>query len=216
MREIEPNYNDWSNQEINKQIDAILECGYEWVEDKKGYGFRHRESKVYLNIPKLNFYSPEQITNTYERVWSKGFNAVKAKGFLSKTLKAFGVLIMTLVIGFIFLSTNQALILNGIILIYVLFNVIQFKKYSKKDRIENYDEDDDFDYSAIVWCKNCVHFKKVKNWENGLSKVESIENVDSVPCEIYEKTKLIWDEHFDKPVSQRYLYPKNCPSFQKR
>lgn len=27
MREIEPNYNDWSNQDINNQIDAILEGG---------------------------------------------------------------------------------------------------------------------------------------------------------------------------------------------
>lgn len=129
MREIEPNYNDWSNQDINNQIDAILEGGQEWVEDNNGCGFKHKEFNIYLNIPNLNFYSPEQIKDTYKRVWSKNFDGVKASGYLSKSI---GLLIHALMLGFIFLSTNKDLILNGIILSYIMCNYIQFRIFSKK------------------------------------------------------------------------------------
>jgi hypothetical protein len=216
MKEIEPNYKEWSIEEINNQIDAILDCGYEWVSNGSNCGFKHKESNVYLNIPGLNFYSPRQIKETYRRTWSKDFNGVKARRHLSETIKGFGILVLTLIVGFIFLSANHALIINGIILTYILFNYAQYRIFSKKNRVENYNEADHINAKAIVWCTNCKNYKKVKNWQRDLYNLKSIADTNDIPCRIYNETKEVWEKHFNAPASERYLYPKNCPSFNKK
>ena len=71
MRKIEPFYNSYSNEQISNQIDAILECGYVWVDEIDFTGFQHSSTKLVLNIDRLYSYSPEDIIDMYNNVWSK-------------------------------------------------------------------------------------------------------------------------------------------------
>ena len=70
LKTIEPGYSDWEDEEIEKQIKAIQECGYEWFEQKGRVGFKHTKTGLYLRIEGLQFYKPEDIKRVYEEVWS--------------------------------------------------------------------------------------------------------------------------------------------------
>lgn len=74
MKQIEPGYKTWDDDEIIEQIKAIEGCGYKWYEKGGRAAFRHKTSKLFLNIPNLCFYTPENIIETYEKVWSKEKN----------------------------------------------------------------------------------------------------------------------------------------------
>ena len=71
LKVAEPGYNDWNDNEIKKQIEAIEECGYKWFEKNGKVGFRHSKTKIFLLIEGLNFYKPEDIKKNYKEVWSK-------------------------------------------------------------------------------------------------------------------------------------------------
>jgi hypothetical protein len=74
MKQIEPGYNAWNDEDIKEQIKAIEKCGYKWHEKRGQVAFRHEKSKLFLKIPNLNYYSPEKIIKTYEEIWSKEGN----------------------------------------------------------------------------------------------------------------------------------------------
>ena len=71
LKDIEPGYNNLTNEEIREQIKAIKECGYEWVERKNTAGFKHTETGLYLKIKGLHRYKPEEIKKVYTEVWSR-------------------------------------------------------------------------------------------------------------------------------------------------
>ncbi len=79
LKKVEPGYNSWTDIDIAKQIGAINECGYKWFEENGKVGFKHTESGIYLKIEGLNYYSPEEIKKTYEKVWSKNFDKVRKR-----------------------------------------------------------------------------------------------------------------------------------------
>jgi hypothetical protein len=221
MKDIEPKYNNWSDTEINKQIDVIFECGYEWKDTYNAASFKHKESGVHLKIQNLNFYKPEKLRETYNNVWSKDFEGVKAKGNLSNSLKGLLVLILTLIFGFIFLKTEHALIINGIVLIYVLYNYIKFKNYRKRKHISEIEEEKKngtyVDVEEIIWCKNCVNYREVKNWQSdGIYQVNLFESIADIPCQIQMQKMEFWKEFLNTPKEERFLYPKNCTDFEKK
>ena len=69
LKVIEPRYDEWNDDEILLQIGKILECGYEW--DDNNSKFLNKEIGMYLNVEGLNLFKPDDITDFYERVWSK-------------------------------------------------------------------------------------------------------------------------------------------------
>jgi hypothetical protein len=71
LRQVEPGYNTWIDDDIEKQIKAIKECGYVWFEKKERVAFKHSKTGLYLLIDGLNFYKPEEIKKIYREVWSK-------------------------------------------------------------------------------------------------------------------------------------------------
>jgi len=71
LKMVESGYNDWEDEEIKKQIQAIEECGYKWFESKGKVGFKHSKTGLYLKMEGLNFYKPEEIKKVYREVWSK-------------------------------------------------------------------------------------------------------------------------------------------------
>lgn len=71
LKMIEPGYNDWKDEEIEKQLKTIEECGYRWFEQKGKVGFKHPKTGFYLKMEGLHFYKPEEIKRVYKEVWSK-------------------------------------------------------------------------------------------------------------------------------------------------
>jgi tetratricopeptide (TPR) repeat protein len=71
LKTVEPGYNDWEDEKIEKQIKAIQDCGYRWFEQKGKVGFEHTKTGLYLRIDGLHFYNPKDIKKTYREVWSK-------------------------------------------------------------------------------------------------------------------------------------------------
>jgi len=39
LKIVEPGYNDWQDEEIERQIKAVQDCGYKWFETKGKVGF---------------------------------------------------------------------------------------------------------------------------------------------------------------------------------
>lgn len=71
LKMVEPGYHDWKDEEIEKQVQAIEECGYKWFEQKGRVAFKHTKTGLYLKMKGLHFYSPEEIKTTYKDIWSK-------------------------------------------------------------------------------------------------------------------------------------------------
>jgi len=71
LKTVEPGYNDWDDEEIEKQLKTIEECGYKWFEQKGRVGFKHTKTGLYLKMEGLHFYKPEEIKRVYKEVWSK-------------------------------------------------------------------------------------------------------------------------------------------------
>jgi hypothetical protein len=80
--------------------------------------------------------------------------------------------------------------------------------YSAKSNLEN--------PKFIKWCKNCVHFKKQKGWEDKFLEWddedvgEIIPEDSMLPCKIVSETKITWDDYFSVHKDERAYYPKNC------
>ncbi len=49
LKKVEEGYNSWDDSDIENQIEAINECGYEWFEEDGRVGFKHSQSGIYLN-----------------------------------------------------------------------------------------------------------------------------------------------------------------------
>lgn len=71
LKMVEPGYSDWKDEEIEKQLKAIEECGYKWFEKRGRVGFKHTKTGLYLKMEGLHFYKPEEIKRVYKEVWSK-------------------------------------------------------------------------------------------------------------------------------------------------
>lgn len=87
LRMVEPGYNDWNDEEIEKQIKAIEECGYRWFEQKGRVGFKHSKTGFYLKMEGLHFYKPDEIKRVYIEAWSKDDpKQVKKRGVTAQKL----------------------------------------------------------------------------------------------------------------------------------
>lgn len=219
MRQIEPNYNYWTDSEIQNQLNVIYECGYEWVGNGERGGFKHKDSGVYLKIEGLNYFPPEKLKETYENVWAKDFEGVKAKTHLGKVFKSLLLFITVLLISLIFYSTPVTIIIIPIFLIYIGYHYFKYRinrKISIQRRIENEKKDGNYvDESKIKWCSNCVHFRKVKGWlENDLNLAEYLLPEEKIPCKIFSQTKDTWINFFNSNTNDRYLYPMDCDEFK--
>lgn len=71
----------------------------------------------------------------------------------------------------------------------------------------------------IRWCRNCRQYKKSKEYEeimHGLWRSESMPRSDKLPCKIVLEISDTWKHHFENEPRSRGLFPKDCPSFEKR
>jgi hypothetical protein len=67
------------------------------------------------------------------------------------------------------------------------------------------------DRTKIAWCKNCIHFHKIRGWEDTLWRMQTIPADSRLPCQIADQTREVWLSYASLDTSQRTLYPKDCP-----
>lgn len=70
------------------------------------------------------------------------------------------------------------------------------------------------DRSKIAWCKNCIHFRKIRGWEDTLWRLQTIPPDSRLPCQISDQTVEVWRSFASIDPSQRTLYPKDCPNLK--
>ncbi len=140
LKKVEPGYNSWTDIDIAKQIGAINECGYEWFEENGKVGFKHTESGIYLKIEGLNYYSPEEIKKTYEKVWSKSFDKVRKRDKKNKFfIKFIKSLILTLLslITFLFIDREVASGISIVLALITVYYYLNFKRLLHQIRLAN-------------------------------------------------------------------------------
>lgn len=129
--------------------------------------------------------------------------------FERRAMNKIGCLLPFLGIFTIFILPWQiGLIIFGIT---IIISLLLYKKNSSLF-------DEDMGIKNLKWCKNCVHFKKIKSWEaNILSpNIISLENSDIIPCKIFTETKKTWQNFIKLDWGQRTTYPKNCSRWIKK
>lgn len=70
----------------------------------------------------------------------------------------------------------------------------------------------------IEWCKNCVHYKKSKEYEDvmdGLWAAEEMPSGDKLPCKIVAEAMDTWIEFYARERSEKTLFPNNCSKFER-
>jgi hypothetical protein len=70
------------------------------------------------------------------------------------------------------------------------------------------------DRSKIAWCKNCIHFRKIRGWEDTLWRMQTIPADSRLPCQIADQTRDVWQAYANLDSGQRTLYPKDCPKLK--
>ena len=140
LKQVEPGYNTWDDSDIEKQIQAINECGYDWFEQDGRVGFKHSQSGIYLKTEGLHYYSPEQIKKTYEDVWSKDVDNVRPRDernkYLTKFIKSLLFTLLSL-ITFLFLDKQVATWIFIVLVIVTGYNYINYKRLLHQTRLSS-------------------------------------------------------------------------------
>lgn len=138
LKVVETGYKTWDDSDINKQIEAIYDCGYEWFEKDGKVGFKHSQSGLYLKTEGLHYYSPEQIKKTYEDIWSKNIDKVRIRGkrdkYLTKFIKSFLLTLLSL-IGYLFVDKQVATRIFVVMALITVFNFINYMRLLNQTRI---------------------------------------------------------------------------------
>jgi hypothetical protein len=72
-------------------------------------------------------------------------------------------------------------------------------------------EDNWVDVTKIQWCKNCIHFRNVRGWEDEGWRLQTISTETRLPCQIVDWTTEVWQSYAALETGKRALYPKGCP-----
>ncbi len=210
---LNPYLENKNKKDVEELIDAILECGYEWNEEHKG--FWHPIIKKGIKTSGLDLFTAERLKKTFERSWNNP--EWQKETAIRKTCVKFFLLSIPLflfsLISFLFL--NWKISLTGVVVsigIAILAETIKNQSLKREaKRKGTY-----VDTKKIEWCKTCKHHKKVKDYEDDLWQLDEISDTDKIPCKIYQETQSVWTAYFNKPKRERTLYPKNCSKWTKK
>jgi hypothetical protein len=78
---------------------------------------------------------------------------------------------------------------------------------------------DKVNVSEIMWCRNCRHYKKSREFEDvvsGLYRSGSMPRSDKLPCDIALETARVWERYYGLELGSRAIYPKDCEFFEQR
>tara|TARA_B100000315_G_scaffold166154_1_gene154755 strand:+ start:490 stop:1098 length:609 start_codon:yes stop_codon:yes gene_type:complete len=198
-----------SKEDIERLVDTILECGYYWNEEHNQ--FYHPEIRKGIKTSGLDMFTAESFKETFESSWNnpEWQKETAIRKTCVKLLLLSVPLFLFSLISFLFL--NWKISFAGVVVsigIAILSETIK-KRSLKREGLY-------VDTKKIEWCMTCKNHKKVKDYEEELCLLDEICDADKIPCKIYQETKMVWTDYFDKPKEERTLYPKNCPKWTKK
>jgi hypothetical protein len=217
LTKLNPHLTNKTEEKLNELINAINSCGYEWNESIQE--FHNKELGKGIKTSGLDIFTPESFIETYNTAWSDPYwQGVHKYG--PKFYKTFLLTVLVTIISFIFIKWEYALIVSGLFIAYTVYFYFRWqyflKRRNKKKKEKEKQEGTYIDVSKIKWCLTCVHFKKVRKYEDELHlSLEMLPN-NKIPCKIYNKTKELWEEYFNGNLDDRYLYPKTCERWEKK
>lgn len=211
--QLNPYLKNKNEKDVEELIDAIIECGYEWNKEYKG--FWHPKIKKGIKTSGLDIFTVESLKKTFASSWNSPewqkettIRKICVKSFLLSIL-----LFLFSLISFLFLDWEISLTCVAVSIgIAILSEIIKNKSLKREaKRKGTY-----VDTKKIEWCRTCKHHKKVKDYEDNLWQLDKINDIYKIPCKIYQETKNVWTAHFNKPKEERTLYPKDCPKWTKK
>ena len=212
LTQLNANFLYKQENEVENLIDAIIECGYEWSNERKM--FVHPETQEGINTKGLHEFNAESLKKTYTRAWGnpQWLNEERTFEFYVRITK-FGLLLFLLcLISFLFIKWEQSII--GLITsLLILISSYKLSQSTIKKRLKR--EGSYIDVKKLKWCKNCRHLKKTEFSKNGFLFVEEIVDIEKIPCKIYNDTNKLWADYFNLPTGERAIFPKQCTKWEK-
>jgi hypothetical protein len=198
--------------DVEKLLDAILECGYEWNDERKL--FVHLETQEGINTHFLHEFTASSLKETYNRAWGNSEWLKEQKVFeIYFGIAKFGfVLFLFFLLSFIFINWKISLIgtITSLLIALISYNYSQSAITKRLKR-----EGDYIDVKNLRWCKNCKYLKKTEYTKKGFCFSEEEVSLEEIPCKILNETEKVWEEFFKLPIGKRTLFPQQCPKWTK-
>lgn len=207
---LNPIFADRTRQEVDDLLGALRDASYDWTPSQSAF-VNTKMGKV-IQVDALHRFDARSI-----REWWGNEDFVEEQDQLKMLTKigCLGILAVpaALLIA-IFWDWRIGL---GLGIIGILGLMISDSRKKKVLTAREKREGRWVDRSKIEWCQNCVHFRKVRKWEDsndGLWTLPTAPPSDSIPCRIVPETSGVWQDYFALPREQRTMYPKDCPKLQ--
>jgi hypothetical protein len=201
---LRPDFPEVFPDDIDDLLAALSEASYEW--NDRQMEFVNSELRKAIPIAELHRFTARAIR---ERWGDKDFVIENDQ---LNSLTKFGC------IGIV--ATPIALILCftwdwrfGLLIAIASVAVVVITDTKKKALLTQREKREGrwVDRSKIEWCKNCIHFRKIRGWEDRQWQLETIPDDSRLPCKISGQTTKVWHEYAKIAPSQRTMYPKQCP-----
>lgn len=122
-------------------------------------------------------------------------------------------ILISIIVTFYNFKLGLFLLVAGAILEFIVFKLQEYFVKKKDIAYGTY-----VDPKKIQWCKTCMYFRKIKNYDNtinGIWRCEQLPEKNLIPCKIIEDDLDIWRDFFSLDKDKKTLYPKNCPKWKK-
>ena len=207
---LNPMFEDRPAKDVDALLDALREASYNWTPSQSA--FVNENMDQVIQVDALHRFDARSIREWWgnedymtEQYQLKFYSKISWLGILSVPV--------AILISF-FWDWRIGL---GLAVVGILAFRISDSRHKKVLTAREKREGRWVDRSKIEWCKNCVHFRKIRNWEDshdGLWTLSEAPQLDLLPCGIAAQTSIVWQDYFAQGREQRTLYPKNCPNLK--
>jgi hypothetical protein len=206
------NFCDRNPKDVEDLLIALSEASFEWSQQDEA--FVNKKLGKLIKVSGLHVFDARSIREDWG---NKDFVEEQDRLKILTKIGCTGILLIPIAVLIAIVWDWR--IGGGLVLVGVLSLVISDSR--KKKLLEKREQREGrwVDRSKIEWCKNCVHFRKIRKWEDsfdGLWKLPEAPDADSLPCQIVAQTADLWEGYFNLPHEKRAMYPKECPKFQMR
>lgn len=201
---LRPDFPNVFPDDIDDLLSALSEASYEWSDTQMA--FVNSDLQKAIHIAELHRFTARGI-----REWWGDKDFVTENDRL-KSLTKFGCAgIVAVPIALILCFTWDWRF--GLLLAALSVAVVMITDTKKKALLTQREKREGrwVDRSKIEWCKNCIHFRRIRGWEDRLWQLETIPADAQLPCKISAQTAEVWQEYARLDPSERTMYPKQCP-----
>ncbi len=156
----------------------------------------------------------KEIRSTCEQCKKRFTSFAKERSFYTKACMWIPLFIVgTIVLMFFNWQLGLIGLIAFIVLEIIAINLQSYYIRKKEIACGTY-----VDPKSVRWCKTCLHYKKVKKYDDifdGIWKSEQLPCNANIPCKIIDNTIDVWQKFF-LDSNKKTLFPKNCPKWTKR